>query len=53
MSEREQRPEQRPAYQPPSVTRVHVDPIKELLQATTCSFNAGSGVPACEASPGV
>lgn len=53
MNEREQRPEQRPGYQPPMVIRVHVDPIKELLQATTCAFNAGSGNPSCESSPGV
>jgi hypothetical protein len=52
MSQSENRPSRRP-YEPPSITRVHVDPVKELLLATACGFFGGENQPpACQANPG-
>ena len=52
MTQHESLPSQRKQYETPTVTRVHVDPVKELLQQTGCAFFQGSGNPACEANPG-
>lgn len=32
----------RKAYRPPTITRVHLDPVNELLMATGVCFQAGN-----------
>lgn len=44
MHERERKPFQR--YSSPQMTRVYVDPVRELLLQTTCNFSVNSS-PAC------
>ena len=41
----------RKPYEPPTLTRVHVDPQQELLQSTNCAFHSGDNA-TCNASPG-
>jgi hypothetical protein len=52
MSQVESNHEPRKPYERPTVTRVYVDPQQELLQQTGCAQVPGTGVPACDNSPG-
>ena len=52
MSQNDNRSSRKP-YEPPSITRVRVDPVKELLQQTGCGFFGGENQPpSCQANPG-
>ena len=53
MRQPEFKPDPKKRYEPPAVVEVHVDPQKELLMATNCAQVADTGVPACDASPGI
>ncbi len=38
MSEQSSTPRVRGAYEPPTITRVYIDPVRELLLATSCLY---------------
>lgn len=42
----------RTPYEPPTVTRVFVDPHQELLQQTGCGHTSGSTQPSCDPNQG-
>lgn len=48
MENLERNPESRKRYEPPAIIEVHVDPHKELLQATACGVGAGDPSPNCQ-----
>ena len=49
-SDRSTTPVARRPYVSPSVTRVHIDPVRDLLQQTGCARNAGDN-DTCNANP--
>lgn len=51
MRKTESNQDPRKPYEPPKLTRVHVDPQQELLQATNCAFHFGDNQ-TCNNSPG-
>lgn len=45
MREPDRAPASKQRYEPPTVTRVYVDPQQELLQTSVCSFQLGTCKP--------
>ncbi len=50
MKDKDRKPRPRQPYAPPAVVRVHVDPVKDLLQETECLFAEGQS-DTCDQNP--